>query len=178
MAIHPKRDDRQMACERCLLAANNKLSRHQMTNKQDYGGNMRVLVACEYSGRVRDAFIAAGHDAMSCDLLPTEAPGPHHQGDICDIIDNGWDLMIAHPPCTRLTNAGVRWLHIPPPGRTLAEMWVDLEKAAEFYKFLRDAKIAKKAIENPIMHRYARERINPGVRQIVQPWWFGERERV
>ena len=149
-----------------------------MTNKQDYGGNMRVLVACEYSGRVRDAFIAAGHDAMSCDLLPTEAPGPHHQGDICDIIDNGWDLMIAHPPCTRLTNAGVRWLHIPPPGRTLAEMWVDLEKAAEFYKFLRDAKIAKKAIENPIMHRYARERINPGVRQIVQPWWFGERERV
>ena len=137
---------------------------------------MKVLVACEYSGRVRDAFIAAGHKAISCDLLPTEVPGPHYQGDICDILDNGWDLMIAHPPCTRLTNAGVRWLHIPPPGRTLEEMWVDLEKAVGFYKLLRDAKIAKKAIENPIMHRYAKERINPGVRQVVQPWWFGERE--
>lgn len=130
---------------------------------------MRVLVACEYSGRVRDAFIAAGHDAMSCDMLPTEAPGPHYQGDVRDVIESvrmtggmGFDLMVAHPPCTRLTNSGVRWLHVPPPGKTIDEMWADLDKAAEFYRMLRDAPIAKKAIENPVMHRYARERIIPG----------------
>ena len=76
---------------------------------------MRVLVACEYSGRVRDAFRGLGHDAMSCDMLPTEADGPHYQGDVRDILGDGWDLMIGHPPCTRLTNSGVRWLHVPPP---------------------------------------------------------------
>ena len=69
---------------------------------------MKVLIACEFSGIVRDAFIAAGHDAMSCDILPTEKPGPHYQGDVFDIVDSGWDLMIAHPPCTRLANSGVR----------------------------------------------------------------------
>lgn len=142
---------------------------------------MRVLVACEYSGRVRDAFIRAGHMAMSCDLLDTEVPGPHYKGDIRDVIDTtrqvqgrGWDLMIAHPPCTRLTNSGVRWLKVPPPGKTLEQMWADLESAASFYKMLRDVPIAKKAIENPIMHCYARERIKIGNRQVVQPWWFGE----
>jgi hypothetical protein len=72
---------------------------------------MKVLVACEYSGRVRDAFLKLGHDAMSCDLLPTDVPGPHYQGDVFDIIDKGWDLMIAHPPCTYLCNSGVSWLH-------------------------------------------------------------------
>ena len=144
---------------------------------------MRVLVACEYSGRVRDAFIAAGHDALSCDMLPSEAPGPHYQGDVRDVLESvrmtggmGFDLMIAHPPCTRLTNSGVRWLHVPPPGKTLDEMWADLDKAAEFYRMLRDAPIPRKAIENPVMHRYARERIIPGARQVVQPWWFGEPE--
>lgn len=135
---------------------------------------MRVLVACEYSGRVRDAFIRAGHDAMSCDILETEVPGPHHQGDIRDVLDEGWDLMIAHPPCTRLTNSGVRWLKVPPPGKTLDQMWADLEEAADFYKLLRDAPIPRKAIENPIMHCYARERVQAGHRQVVQPWWFGE----
>jgi hypothetical protein len=135
---------------------------------------MRVLVACEYSGRVRDAFIAKGHEAVSCDLLPTEVEGPHHQGDITDILNEGWDLMIAHPPCTRLTNSGVRWLHVPPSGRTLDEMWRELDEAAEFYKLLRDAPIPKKAIENPIMHKYARERVSIGHRQVVQPWWFGD----
>jgi hypothetical protein len=76
---------------------------------------MRVLVACEYSGTVRNAFIAKGHDAMSCDLLPTDKPGPHYQGDVFDIINDGWDLMIAHPPCTYLTYAGTR--HWNSPGR-------------------------------------------------------------
>jgi len=70
---------------------------------------MRVLVACEYSGEVRDAFLAKGHDAMSCDLLPTDVPGPHYQGDVFDIIDDGWDLMIAFPPCTHLCVSGARW---------------------------------------------------------------------
>ncbi len=135
---------------------------------------MRVLVACEYSGRVRDAFLRMGHDAMSCDLLPTDVPGPHYQGDVRQILNDGWDLMVAHPECTRLTNAGVRWLKVPPPGKTLEQMWRELEEGVEFYKTLRDAPIKYKAIENPIMHCYARERINPGPRQIVQPWHFGD----
>jgi hypothetical protein len=136
---------------------------------------MRVLVACEYSGKVRDAFTRAGHIAMSCDMLDTEAPGAHYKGDVRDVLHDGWDLMIAHPPCTRLTNSGVRWLKVPPPGKTLEQMWADLESAAEFYKLLRDAPIPRKAIENPIMHCYARERIAIGFRQVVQPWWFGEK---
>jgi hypothetical protein len=72
---------------------------------------VRVLVACEFSGTVRDAFLAAGHDAMSCDILPTEKPGPHAQGDVRDVLHRGWDLMIAHPPCTYLANSGARWLY-------------------------------------------------------------------
>lgn len=135
---------------------------------------MKVLVACEYSGTVRDEFIKLGHDAISCDLLPTDKPGPHYQGNVLDIINDGFDLMIAHPPCTRLTNSGVRWLHKPPKGKTLDQMWLELDEAAEFYLALRDAKIPKKAIENPIMHKYAKERINPGYRQVIQPHWFGE----
>jgi len=135
---------------------------------------MRVLVACEYSGRVRDAFARAGHLAMSCDLLDTEVPGAHYKGDIRDVLYDGWDLLIAHPPCTRLTNSGVRWLKVPPPGKTLEEMWADLEEGAEFYKLLRDAPVPRRAIENPVMHCYARERIKVGNRQVVQPWWFGE----
>ena len=136
---------------------------------------MRVLVACEYSGTVRDAFIAAGHDAVSCDLLPTDKPGPHIQGDVLEVIGDGFDLMIAHPPCTRLTNSGVRWLHNPPKGKTLGDMWRELDEAAEFYKKLREAPIPKKCIENPIMHKYARERLGNIKRQVVQPWWFGEK---
>lgn len=136
---------------------------------------MRVLVACEFSGIVRDAFRAKGHDAWSCDLLPTEKPGPHIQGDVSGVLGDGWDLMVAHPPCTRLTNSGVQWLNSPPIGRTVQEMWAELDAAATFYRALRDAKIEKKAIENPIMHRYAVERIGEMKRQIVQPWWFGEK---
>ena len=125
---------------------------------------MRVLVACEYSGTVRDAFRARGHDAMSCDLLPTERPGPHYQGDVFDIIWDGWDLMIAHPPCTHLAVSGARW-------------WKDKQaeqaEALMFVHALMDAPIPRIAIENPI------SKISTAIRkpdQIVQPWQFGHGE--
>jgi hypothetical protein len=133
---------------------------------------MRVLVACEYSGRVRDAFIKAGHNAMSCDLLPTDAEGPHYQGDIRDVLNDGWDIMVAHPPCTYMANSGVSWLHKQP------ERWVQLDDAAQFFNLLWSAPIAKIAIENPVMHKYAKERIN-GVQQsqTIQPYQFGHKEQ-
>lgn len=137
-------------------------------------GVLNVLVACEESGEVRDAFIAQGHNAMSCDLLPTAKPGPHYQGDVRGILHWGWDLMIAHPVCTRLANSGVRWLHVPPPGKTLAQMWRELDEAIEFYLALRNAPIPRIGLENPVMHCYARERLGNIERHIVQPWWFGE----
>jgi len=129
---------------------------------------MKVLVACEYSGTVRDAFIRLGHDAMSCDLLPTDAPGPHYKGDVRDILNNGWDLMIAHPPCTYMTNSGVTWLHRDPA------RWEKLDQAAAFFSTLLNAPIPRIAIENPIMHKYAKERIG-GIKQtqVIQPWMFG-----
>lgn len=136
---------------------------------------MRVIVGCESSGVVREAFRARGHDAWSCDLLPADDGSPHHiQGDVLAVVGPGWDLGIFHPPCTRLTNSGVRWLHVPPPGRTREEMWAELEEAAAFYRRVRDLPIPLKALENPVMHKYARERIGIGARQVVQPWWFGE----
>ena len=133
---------------------------------------MRVLVACEYSGRVRDAFIAAGHDAMSCDILPTDVDGPHYQGDVFDLDLTQFDMMIAHPPCTYLTNAGVTWLHKDPT------RWDKLDDGAAFFKRLLDAPIPRICIENPIMHKYAKERIG-GVKQsqVVQPWMFGHMEQ-
>jgi hypothetical protein len=132
---------------------------------------MKVLVACEYSGTVRDAFIRRGHDAVSCDLLPSDSPGPHYQGDVRDIIGNGWDLMIGHPSCTYMTNSGVRWLHKDP------ERWAKLDEAAVFFNMLWNANIPQIALENPIMHKYAKERIG-GLKQtqIVQPWMFGHME--
>ena len=133
---------------------------------------MKVLVACEYSGIVRDAFIARGHDAISCDLLPTDKAGPHYQGDVFDIINDEWDLMIAHPPCTYLTNAGVCHLH------KNTSRWPLLFEGAEFFRKLLTAPIPKKAIENPIMHKYGKQLIG-GVKQsqVVQPWWFGHTEQ-
>lgn len=133
---------------------------------------MRILVACEYSGTVRDAFAKLGHFAMSCDLLPTDKPGNHYQGDVMDIIDHDWDLMIAHPPCTYLTNSGVSWLHKDPT------RWAQLDEGAAFFKLLLEAPVPRKAIENPIMHKYAKERIG-GVKQsqIIQPWMFGHMEQ-
>lgn len=147
-----------------------------MTNR------MRVLVACEYSGRVRDAFIANGHDAMSCDLLPTESPGPHYEGDIRNVMGDGWDLLIAHPPCTYLSNSGVRHLHdhvaFSKGNRAKvsgAERWIAMREAAEFFNLFRDSGIERIAIENPVPHRYARELIG-GYTQLIQPWQFGHGE--
>jgi len=133
-----------------------------------------ILIACEESGTVRDAFIAMGHNAISCDLQPTRSPGPHLQCDVRDVLHLGWDAMIAHPVCKRLANSGVRWLTVPPHGKTLEQMWHELEKGAAFYRALRDAPIRFKAIENPVMHPHAVERIRPAYRQVVQPWWFGD----
>jgi len=133
---------------------------------------MRVLIACEYSGTVRDAFLALGHDAMSCDLLPTDVPGNHYEGPVQDVIGEGWDLMVAHPPCTYMTNSGVAWLHRDPT------RWEKLDEAAEFFSFLINASIPRIVIENPIMHKYAKERIG-GVKQsqVIQPWMFGHLEQ-
>ena len=138
---------------------------------------MKVLIACEESQMVCKEFRALGHDAYSCDIDDCSGGHPewHIKGDALSIVNDGWDMMIAHPPCTRLTNAGARWLKEPPKGKTLVEMWRDLFDGAEFYKALRDAPIPKKAIENPIMHCHAKELINPGPRQVVQPWWFGDK---
>jgi len=131
---------------------------------------MKVLVACEFSGIVRDAFIRRGYKAMSCDLLPTESSGPHYQGDILDILDDRWDLLIAHPPCTYLANSGVRWLHTN-PGRC-----GEMMKGALFFKTLLNAPIKRIAIENPVMHKYAVGIIGRKHDQTIQPYQFGHPE--
>jgi len=131
----------------------------------------RILVACEYSGTVRDAFRRLGHDAISCDILPTDVEGPHFQGDVREILNQGWDLMIAHPPCTYLTNSGVRWLH------TDESRWDKLKEGADFFKTLLNASIPRICIENPIMHKHAKELIGQDKTQIIQPWMFGHMEQ-
>ena len=138
---------------------------------------LKVLVACEYSGVVRDAFLKAGHDAMSCDMLPTDAPGPHYQGNVWDILDEnggGYHLVIAHPPCTFLCNSGVRWLYNKDGSRN-EERWQNMVEAAHFFKRFLNLKCAV-AVENPIMHRYALEIIGRKATQFVQPWMFGHGE--
>ncbi|MFD1328279.1 hypothetical protein [Mycoplana ramosa] len=159
--------------------------------------SLRILVACEFSGTVRNAFLAEGYDAWSCDLLPAEDGSNRHiRGDARDLLDNGWDLLfVAHPPCTRLCNSGVRWLDEPPTnapeaatdeersawpmlGREarLAIMWRLLDEGAALFSAFWNAPIERIAIENPVMHRHAKGRIvdfRPPA-QTVQPWWFGE----
>lgn len=125
---------------------------------------MRVLVACEYSGTVRDAFLRAGHDAMSCDLLPTDVPGPHYQGDVTDILGDGWDLMVAHPPCTYLCSSGLHWNK-----RVLGRAKLT-EQALEFVRLLLTAPIKRIALENPI--GAIGTRISKAT-QTIQPWQFG-----
>ena len=125
---------------------------------------MKVLVACEYSGTVRDAFIRAGHDAMSCDLLPTDAPGPHYQGDVMDVIGDGFDLMVAHPPCTYLSVSGMHWTT-----RGLRDPQLTIDALA-FVRRLMDAPIPRIAIENPVSVISSRIR-RPD--QVIQPWMFG-----
>ena len=141
---------------------------------------MRVLIACEFSGVVRRAFSALGHDAWSCDLLPAEDGSNRHiVGYARDLLGDGWDLlMVAHPPCTRLCNSGVRWLTSPPSGRSLADMWRDLDEGAALFSTFWNAPIDRIAVENPVMHRHAKARIvnyrDPA--QSVQPWQFGHGE--
>ncbi len=125
---------------------------------------MRVLVACEFSGAVRDAFRVLGHDAWSCDLLPAEAPGPHIHGDVLQALGEGWDLMIAHPPCTYLASSGLHWNTRRPERAALTE------EALAFVLALADAPIPRIAVENPIGCLSTRWR-KPD--QIIQPWQFG-----
>lgn len=129
---------------------------------------MKVLIACEFSGIIREAFARRGHNAVSCDLLPSEQKGKHIQGDVLEILDDGWDLMIAHPPCTRICNSGVRWL-------AERDLWYDLDKACNFFNALKNAPIDKVCIENPIPHKYAVAKIGK-YDQIIQPWQFGHGE--
>jgi len=127
---------------------------------------MRVLVACEYSGRVRDAFLKKGHDAWSCDLLPSDSQkGNHYQGDIKNLLKDWWDLMIAFPPCTYLCSSGLHW------NKRRPERAQQTEEALVFVRMLLDAPIEKIALENPVGCISTRIR-KPD--QIIQPWWFGE----
>ena len=128
---------------------------------------MRVLIACEFSGTVRDAFIALGHDAMSCDLLPTEVPGSHYEGPVQDVLREGWDLMIAHPPCTYLCSSGLHW------NKRRPERAKQTEEALDFVRLLLDAPIPRIALENPIGCISTRIR-KPD--QTIQPWQFGHPE--
>jgi hypothetical protein len=140
----------------------------------------RVLVACEFSGIVRDAFLARGHDAWSCDLLPTETNSNRHViGDVRDILHWGWDvLIVAHPPCTRLCNSGVRWLSEPPAGKTAEQMQQELHEAAELFSDCLNAPIERICVENPVMHKHAKALIRNYMEpaQSVQPWQFGHGE--
>lgn len=136
----------------------------QLTTGRECGGSLRVLVACEFSGTVRDAFAALGHDAWSCDLLPTEKEGQHIQGDALEFLSLGWDLLIAHPPCTHLAVSGARWFK---------EKREEQAKALEFVRRLLESPVARIALENPISIISSRIR-KPD--QIVQPWQFGHGE--
>ena len=129
---------------------------------------MKVLIACEYSGIVRDAFAAKGHDAWSCDILPTESPGNHFQGDVLEHLDKGWDMMIAHPPCTYLSNAGARFLY--PKSKLNEERYKLGLKAKEFFMALYNAPINKICVENPISSKIYNL---PKYNQIIQPYEYG-----
>lgn len=125
---------------------------------------IKVLIACAFSGIVRDAFLLNGHDALSCDLLPSERPGPHYMGDVRDILNDNWDLMIAHPPCTHLAVSGARWFK---------DKIVEQQHALDFVKVLMNTNIDKICIENPVSI------ISSHIRkpdQTIQPWMFGHPE--
>lgn len=125
---------------------------------------MKVLVACEFSGIVRDAFLALGHDALSCDLLPSECPGPHYQGDVRDLLNEGWDLMVAHPPCTHLAVSGRRWFKFKTQEQS---------DSLAFVRQLMNAPIPRVAVENPLSIISSRIR-RPD--QVIHPWQFGHGE--
>ena len=144
---------------------------------------MRVLVACEYSGTVRDAFIAQGHDAMSCDILATERPGPHHEGDVREVLADDWDLIIAHPPCTYLSVTGNKWFYHPEdkdlpmesrrPHPRFPDRRRQQEEALAFFMLFANATAPRIAIENPVGIVSTRWR-KPD--QVIQPYQFGHKE--
>lgn len=134
---------------------------------------MKVLIACEYSGIVRDAFLRMGHDAVSCDLIESESPdGPHYIGDVRDLLADSWDMIIAHPPCTFMANSGVRWL-FGSNEQLNRERWDNLGRAAEFFNLFLDHPCPKICIENPIPHRHAKALIRRSYDQTIQPYEFG-----
>ncbi len=135
-----------------------------VSGKRDCEDRMRVLVACEYSATVRNAFQKKGHEALSCDLLATDIPGNHYQGDVFDIINDGWDLMVAHPPCTHLAVSGARWFK---------HKTKEQEEALEFVNRLMNAPIDRICIENPVSVISSKIR-RPD--QTIQPWQFGHGE--
>lgn len=138
---------------------------------------MRVLVACEFSGRVRDAFRAKGHDAWSCDLLPSMDDSPYHfQQNVLEILYDGcWDLLIAHPPCTYLCNSGVCRLYNSDKSHN-EDRWAKMIEAAIFFRTFLCSGISKICVENPVMHKYAIEHIGNKQNQTIQPYQFGHSE--
>jgi hypothetical protein len=134
---------------------------------------LRILIACEFSGVIREAFRRRGHDAMSCDLLPSEQPGPHHQGDVRALLHDGWDLMIAHPPCTHLAVSGARWFAGKKAQGELFLQGTRQDEALQLFCDLLQAPIARIALENPISIASSKVR-RPD--QIIHPWQFGHPE--
>ena len=139
---------------------------------------MKVLVACEESAVVRDAFRSLGHDAYSCDLMPSASASPYHfHMDVTQLITPeacrfyGWQLMVAHPVCKYMANSGVRWLH------TQDGRWEKLREGAAFFRLFLEADVPLIAVENPVIHKYARDLIGRGPDQVVQPWMFGHTEK-
>lgn len=141
-------------------------------------GPLRILIGCETSGVVRRAMARLGHDVWSCDLLPADDGSNRHiVSDVRDQLDRGWDMLcVMHPPCTRLCNSGVRWLTKPPKGRTLPDMWAELDAGADLFSACWNAPVLRIAVENPVMHKHAKARIvnYAPPAQTVQPWWFGD----
>jgi hypothetical protein len=141
---------------------------------------VRGLIGCERSGVVRRAFLERGHDVWSCDLEPAEDGSNRHiRGDVRELLNDGWDfLFIAHPPCTRLCNSGVRWLSVPPPGKTLDDMQAELRDGAALFSDCWNAPVERIAIENPVMHKHAKALIRnfEPHSQSIQPWQFGDPE--
>jgi len=145
--------------------------------RQPRGAAMRVLIGCETSGTVRRAMKARGHYVRSVDLLPSDDDSADHIiGDVRDYLDDDWDLGIFHPTCTRLCNSGVRWLSVPPNGKNLPQMWAELDEGAALFSACWNAPILRVAVENPIMHKHAKARIEnyQPPTQTVQPWHFGD----
>lgn len=138
---------------------------------------LKVLIGCATSCVALNAFLALGHDAWQCDLLPADEPTNRHiQDDVRNVLHWGWDLLlVSNPPCTRLCNSGVRWLSVPPEGKTADDMARELAEGAALFSDCLNAPIPRVAVENPVMHKHAKALIRNWTKpQIVQPWWFGD----